>query len=400
MKQYRTILFACAAIACAAMFAGCTKDRGIHLSGTVNFSASSHGTLSTKTVYGSVVSQTTDYGFQELNWKVDDEITIASPQCVVQNDLSANPAHASDYVIKSVETGIPSKATVANKLANGLMWIDNIKTYDFYAVYPSVGTEGTGLTLNPTNGKVSATIPAEQPLNGSSTSKADPKYPDNGVSYASYAPDMKYAYMTAALTSFTPKNEQTRVPLYFFPAFTAFEFYISSQDDAIDLTEFEILSPDGSDKLAGTFTMDAGDTDGRTPENLTVVGDGNIASVNVSSATSSVKADLSAADAIDGKNGLNFTVFTVPVTNQNPLRIRFTSKDGEDGEGKVLTKTSYLDLKYSQKDEAGESKPVQFLAGHKYVIHMLKLPAGQWKITIAAKIDEWIPAEEEIVIYI
>ena len=410
MKQYKTILFACAAIACAAMFAGCTKDHGLHLSGVINFSASSRGGLSTKTVYGDVVPQTEEYGFQALNWELNDEITIASPQSVVQNDLSANPAHASDYVIKNVEsTGIPSKATVANKLANGLMWMDGIKTYDFFAVYPSVGTEGTGLTLDPMNGKVSATIPAEQPLYGEPTSKVDPKYPENGVTYASYAPDMKYAYMTAALKSFEPKDEQTRVPLYFFPAFTAFEFYISSQDDAIDLTEFEILSPETDaipgnkrDKLAGTFTMTAGDTDGRDADHLTTAGNGNIASVNASSATSSVKADLSAADAIDDKNGLNFTVFTVPVTNQYPLRIRFTSKDGEDGEGNVLTKTSYLDLKYSNKTEAGDNagKPVQFLAGHKYVIHMLKLPAGQWKITIAADIDVWDQVEEEIVIYI
>ena len=148
--------------------------------------------------------------------------------------------------------------------------------------------------------------------------------------------------------------------------------------------------------------MTAGDTDGRDADHLTTAGNGNIASVNASSATFSVKADLSAADAIDDKNGLNFTVFTVPVTNQYPLRIRFTSKDGEDGEGNVLTKTSYLDLKYSNKTEAGDNagKPVQFLAGHKYVIHMLKLPAGQWKITIAADIDVWDQVEEEIVIYI
>ena len=102
--------------------------------------------------------------------------------------------------------------------------------------------------------------------------------------------------------------------------------------------------------------------------------------------------------------GLSLTVVTVPVTNQSPLRIRFSSKDGEpetEG-GEVPTKTSYLDLKYSNDEAAGTNagNPVRFLAGHKYRIHMLKLPSSQWKITIAPDFDEWIQAEEEIVIYI
>ena len=207
---------------------------------------------------------------------------------------------------------------------------------------------------------------------------------------------MKYAFMTAALTDFTATSYDQTVPLEFKPAFTAFEFNVSSQDEPIDLTEFEILSPDADgkpnpngDALAGTFSMTAG---------------GDLPTSKPSTATPSVKVDLSATAAIDDTNGLTFTVFTVPVTNTNPLRIRFTSKDGEpetEG-GEQPTKTSYLDLKYSNNEAAGTNagKAVQFLAGHKYRIHMLKLPSSQWKITIAPEFDEWIQAEEEIVIYI
>ena len=386
MERRRTILLACAAIAGAAMLCSCSKtEGGMHLSGEISFGMASHGGQTTKTVYGEKDATKDGKTYQPLNWAEGDVVTIASPQAVVQND--PNAAHASNYVISQItlatETDPQSKAKVVNEAANGLMWLDNIDTYDFYAIYPK--HEAGVITLTQ-DGAVSATIPATQDLSGDPTTKSESKTYGEGddaktltVNYKVYAPDMKYAFMTGALKSFKPESNTQTVPIVFNPAFTAFEFNVSSQDDPIELTEFELLSSDGSDKLAGTFTMTAGGTD-----------------VSATGATSSVKADLSAADAIDDENGLNFTVFTVPVTNVQPLRIKFTSMDGE------TTKTSWLDLKYSNNEAAGTNagKAVQFLAGHKYRIHMLKLPASQWKITIAAVLEDWIPAEEEIVIYI
>ena len=384
MERRRTILLACAAIAGAAMLCGCSKtEGGMHLSGAIQFGMASRGGQTTKTVYGDKDATKDGKTYQPLNWAEGDVVTIASPQAVVQND--PNGGHASNYVISQItlatETDPQSKAKVVNEAANGLMWLDNIDTYDFYAIYPK---NETGVITLTQNGAVEATIPAAQDLTGTPTTKSESKTNEvTGqtltVNYKVYAPDMKYAFMTGALKSFTPTSNTQTVPIVFNPAFTAFEFNVSSQDDPIELTKFEILSSDGSDKLAGKFTMTAGGTD-----------------VSATGATSSVKADLSAADAIDDENGLNFTVFTVPVTNTQPLRIKFTSKDGE------TTKTSWLDLKYSNNAAAGDNagKAVQFLAGHKYRIHMLKLPASQWKITIAAVLEDWIPAEEEIVIYI
>ncbi len=384
MERRRTILLACAAIAGAAMLCGCSKtEGGMHLSGAIQFGMASRGGQTTKTVYGDKDATKDGKTYQPLNWAEGDVVTIASPQAVVQND--PNAAHASNYVISQItlatETDPQSKAKVVNEAANGLMWLDHIDSYDFYAIYPK---HETGVITLTQNGAVEATIPAAQDLTGTPTTKSESKTNEvTGqtltVNYKVYAPDMKYAFMTGALKSFKPTSNTQTVPIVFNPAFTAFEFNVSSQDDPIELTKFEILSSDGSDKLAGTFTMTAGGTD-----------------VSATGATSSVTADLSAADAIDDENGLNFTVFTVPVTNVQPLRIKFTSKDGE------TTKTSWLDLKYSNNEAAGDNagKAVQFLAGHKYRIHMLKLPASQWKITIAAVLEDWIPAEEEIVIYI
>ena len=384
MERRRTILLACAAIAGAAMLCGCSKtEGGMHLSGAIQFGMASRGGQTTKTVYGDKDATKDGKTYQPLNWAEGDVVTIASPQAVVQND--PNGGHASNYVISQItlatETDPQSKAKVVNEAANGLMWLDNIDTYDFYAIYPK---NETGVITLTQNGAVEATIPAAQDLTGTPTTKSESKTNEvTGqtltVNYKVYAPDMKYAFMTGALKSFKPTSNTQTVPIVFNPAFTAFEFNVSSQDDPIELTKFEIVSSDGSDKLAGKFTMTAGGTD-----------------VSATGATSSVTADLSAADAIDDENGLNFTVFTVPVTNVQPLRIKFTSKDGE------TTKTSWLDLKYSNNEAAGVNagKAVQFLAGHKYRIHMLKLPASQWKITIAAVLEDWIPAEEEIVIYI
>ena len=396
MKKHSYILLmACAAIAGAALLGGCSKEGGISLNGPIQFGMVSRGTLTTKTVYGKDYlegeGENQKATYQSLDWVAGDLITIASPQALVQNDASANPARAADYKISTVlstgtATDHQSKAKVVNADANGLMYDDSYKgSYDFYAIYPN-HSEGR-ITLTEA-GAVSATIPATQTLKSGASKEESKKYTIDGetvtktIKYTVYDPDMQFAFMTAALEEFAPKDEQQTIPLTFTPAFTAFEFNVSSQDDEIELTKFEILSPDNSDKLAGTFNMTAGTLPTSAPN-----------------ATSSVTVDMTKIDGtnpapkINQTNGLTFTVFTVPVENTKPLRIKFTSKDGENA-----TKTSWLDLQYNNGENAGN--PVKFLAGHKYRIHRLKLPSSQWKITSTAVYEDWVKAEEEVVIYI
>ena len=396
MKKHSYILLmACAAIAGAALLGGCSKEGGISLNGPIQFGMVSRGTLTTKTVYGKDYlegeGEDQKATYQSLDWVAGDLITIASPQALVQNDASANPARAADYKISTVlstgtATDHQSKAKVVNADANGLMYDDSYKgSYDFYAIYPN-HSEGR-ITLTEA-GAVSATIPATQTLKSGASKEESKKYTIDGetvtktIKYTVYDPDMQFAFMTAALKEFAPKDEQQTIPLTFTPAFTAFEFNVSSQDDEIELTKFEILSPDNSATLAGTFNMTAGTLPTSAPN-----------------ATSSVTVDMTKIDGtnpapkINQTNGLTFTVFTVPVENTKPLRIKFTSKDGENA-----SKTSWLDLQYNNGENAGN--PVKFLAGHKYRIHMLKLPSSQWKITITAVYEDWAKAEEEVVIYI
>ena len=373
MRKSRTILLACAAIACAALTTGCTKGRVFSHGGeAIRFTTASGGGYTTKTVYGDDV-ETDGVKKQALNWVDGDVITIASPQAEVQNV----GGHASNYVIVSPTAGVPSKGSVQNEGDNGLMWGDDADaTYDFYAVYPKMRD---GLTLDPATGLVTAGIPAEQALTGTATTKTVGEG-DDAITYKVYAPDMDYAYMTAATKGVTPSEDANAVSLTFNPAFTAFEFNVSSQDDEIELTQFQILSPEGSsDNLAGTFTMTAG----------------SLTTASATSGTASVTVPMT--ETVTAAEGLTFTVFTLPLVNEDALRVRFTSKDGDED-----TKTSWIDLKYSNSEAAGDNagKALQFQAGHKYRINMLKLPSNQWKITIAAEFEEWVEAEDEVVIYI
>ena len=198
----------------------------------------------------------------------------------------------------------------------------------------------------------------------------------NGNNGASIAQIPEAAPHAATATSDNPK-----VQLEFTPAFTAFEFNVASADeDPVELTGFEILSPSGkNDKLAGKFTMTAG----------------NLASVAQSATTNSIVVDMSSAhQKVTNTQGLTFTVFAIPVKNTDPLRLRFTSVEGTG------SKTSWIDMKYSEKAGDNAGKALQFEAGHKYRISMLKLPSSQWKISIAPVFEDWVDAEEEVVIYI
>ncbi len=390
MTRKATILLAGAAIACMAVLSGCSKGVFGYGGKAVTFTTTSGGST-TKTYYGDEDKEVTDdnnvkHLIQPLNWKNGDVITIASPQAIVIDGQLAGE-HASHYVVKDASEGVPSKARVDNEGTNGLTWLDEKveSGYDFYAIYPKFKENSIELTAE---GAVTATIPNGQNLSGNSSQKTI-----GGITYNVYQPNMDYAFMTAAAHEVQPSDGKNAVSLEFTPAFTAFEFNVSSQDDeAIQLTSFELLSPkpsateDAPDKIAGTFKMNAG----------------NLGSVNVTAGTNSITADLSSAPAIDGEKGLSFTVFALPVENTQALRLRFTSKDGND------YKTSYVDMKYSDnQDEDGKyyagdnhGQPVIFEAGHKYRINMLKLPSSQWKIVIVPDFEEWDTDTEEVVIYI
>ena len=370
MKTRLTIfLSVCAAIAGAALLSGCSKGAVIELGGeAIRFAATSGGSVSTKTEYGDDAS-----GKQALNWVSGDVVTIASPQAVVQNGSD----HASNYVVAGTPTtGVPSTAKVTNEGTNGLMWVDGVTgTYTFYGVYPKTSTN---ISLAPTNGSVTATIPAAQTLQTALSDKKTVGSGDAAISYTVYPPDMQYAYMTAVYQT-APTSET--LPLVFNPAFTAVEFNVSSKDNAIKLKEIGLYA--ASDNLAGDFTMTAGSLEG----------------VSVASPSKSVTMSLGEGGVdITKAAGATFTLFMVPVQNSGALTMKFT----EDGVGTCTHALTYAtagtDIGATTTHEAGA--PVKFIAGHKYRINMLKLPSNRWNfklLDLTGEAIEWTDVEVDVV---
>ena len=398
MRHVKTFLLACAAIAGAAMLCGCSKtEGGISLSGEIQFGMASRGGQTTKTVYGDKDATKDGKTYQPLNWVAGDVITIASPQATVQN--AAGEVHASNYVISSVtpatETNPQSTAKVQNEGANGLAWDEKNSTYDFYAIYPKAFSEENASISLTKEGAVSAKIPEKQTNTASEKTK---KSKDESVTYKVYEPDMKYAFMTGALENFKPQSNTQTVPIVFNPAFTAFEFNVSSQDDPIEITEIQLVAQ-GSDVLSGSFSMN-------------LKNGGGLETVQPSGAnTATLKTTTENQTEVDGETvtevtgvgvtateGASFTLFTLPKDNTQALKLRVTSKDGD------ATKTSYVMLTYAKEGTDLDAEtthaakaPVVFKAGHKYRINMLKLPSSQWKITISVKLEPWETGEETVI---
>ena len=75
--------------------------------------------------------------------------------------------------------------------------------------------------------------------------------------YTVYPPDMDYAVMSASAKGFD-KNSEEDVSLLFKPAFTAFEFNLTSADEEITVTKVELAAAGTTDRLAGTYLFTAG----------------------------------------------------------------------------------------------------------------------------------------------
>lgn len=360
MKTQRTILFACAAIACTAMLSGCTKDGFNGHGKAIQFRASA-GTA-TKAAYGIL---STDGKTQAIDWAVGDKINIASAEATVQNGTG----HVALYKVAEITT--PSSAADVKSIgklelggANGLMWPDEDPAtgYDFFAVYPDLAITEAGL--------VTASVTNPGTLSGTTTNKylkADGSATTEGAAdvaytYKVYEPSLAAMPMTAAAHVAKSGNGVT---LPFNPAFTALEFNLTSADDDFSVSKVELLGVD-ADKLAGEFKMTAG----------------NLGSVDPTTAESSIAMVLN-DEPLTPNSGVTFTLFMLPKTNTGIIRLKVTTDKG----------TATLPMTDKDKTSA-----YQFEAGKKYRINMLKL-GGQWKIVIAPILMPWEDGEE-VILYI
>ena len=367
MIMKRTIRnLALAAVLGSAIFTGCEKDgMESRVGEAVRFSVTSSGAPTTKTSYGDDVD-----GFQLINWRANDTIQIWSDNATHRY---GNDQHWADYYVTGATTeGHKSKATLsAEQLfntdndspvqsANGLVWGEEGETKEcqFWGIYPSK-KNNPAITLE--DSVVTATLPASYALATSSTKT------DNSISYKVCAPDMNYAFMTAAQkVTGTP----SAVDLEFNAAFTAIEIYLSSADDDIAVTSVGLQS--ASTNLSGKYTMTAGNLN--TVQTL----DGGEASKAVTyTASSSV--------AVTKGSGLNVTFFTIPKTNAGVISLIVNTDQGR------------AKLKFLQK---GTSTAYPFEAGHKYRIHLLKM-GGKWQILFGddkLTVEPWDEQSTELIV--
>lgn len=389
MKRLTQILSAAVLLGGALFISGCKKDGSFGKGGEIIF-GSVAGEAAVKTQYGADYTggSTT---FQFINWQENDILTIVSAEASIASDGSSR--HAANYAVTEVSDDNPSaghqsKATVS-PVAGGLCWKEGYTgTYNFYGVYPAPGAgavtaisypEAGDATDDGTNvGIVSASLPAA-PVLPSETGTKTVTDGAKTLTYTVYEPDMAYAVMTGAATGVTENANTPQVSIRFQPAFTAFELNMTSKDTDIQIMQVQLVSQ-GSDYLAGPYTLKAGD---------------------LSSVTLGAAEDLSQTVTLDtGEDGITvgettgatFTLFTLPKDNVSTLKLRITILD------KGVERTEFL--YFTRALRAGETstdEPYIFKAGQKYRINLLKLDSGTWKyaITILPEFLPWDYTEEE-----
>ena len=361
----------------------CSKWGLFGRGGQITFGTAT-GEVATKTAYGDDYKGSNNSTWQFINWEENDVLTIVSAQASVDNNGSGE--HVANYVVTGVEnddpaTGHQSKAKVS-PTPNGLCWKEGYTgEYDFFAVFPAPGTGAVVSIAHPdagaeddgTTGTVTAQLPAAPELpesptkkylkaDGTATTESDT---DNiAYTYDVYAPDMDYAVMTAAAIGVEENDEKPQVSLLFKPAFTAFEINLTSGDENFSVTKIELIG--AADKLAGEFTMTAGD----------------LSSVDVDDdASNSVAVTPGTALALTPNSGFTITLFTLPVNTTGMVSL------------KVTTTAGIATLPMTGTDG---TSAYQFEAGKKYRINMLKL-GGTWKYKILLDPEAlpWDLIEEE-----
>ena len=323
------------------LLAGCQKFGGV---GTqIGFSAVAKSDAATKTVYsGEVVG-----GSERIDWVLGDVIRIASD--VAQTEGGDDYA---DYTLGAPEaSGVNSTSKATANSGAGLEW--GTGTHHFWGIYPS-----HAITVSGSASAAGLSIPATQnaiPANKTETS-----------TLTSFAPDLSSAWMLADKSGVA--EGASDLDLDFYPAFTAFEFTLKSQDD-ITLTVKSFTITSTSSNLAGTF-------------DVTAFADGGASTYgSVSSASTSISVSFGEGVDVTQTKSLTFTVLALPQVLDN-LSITFNIEKG--GVSSYRT----LPLKYSSTHATHPGEFISFAACTKHRITGLALPNGELLLS-ALTVSAW-----------
>ena len=398
MKKTRIISVACI-LGSLILLAGCQKGLGNYGGQPVRFGAKTSTSPMSKAAYSGEGTFTSGFRtWERINWESSDNVRIASNYAYVADGGDAGipiGVHYADYslTIDATQADPNKHAATLAPLAgntNGLVWDDNKESeYVFYAVYPcpfynSNITLGSGDNGMDALGVVKATLPSAQTLASSTTTRyvsstgavADGQgkpftaAQEGGYTYNVYAPDKNIMFLTAATGKKAKYNSGEVVDLVFKPAFTTFEFHITTQDQG-GLTIKKIALTAGAEEyLAGQYTSTAGTVSGAALTAASKVAANQ--TVSLSFGNDGV--------GVTETTGVAVSLLTVPVANTKAITLKVT-----DGAGAVAS----LPLTYSGKvagHNAGD--PYLFIPGTKYRVNLLKV-AGKWKISIAPDVDPW-----------
>lgn len=278
--------------------------------------------METRTVYGDVKTENSKK-IQDINWVEGDKIRIYSTEAT---RLSGNqPEQWADYTVTPIASTL-NKGTLTNVQEYGLAW-GTSGTYHFFGMYPSPGTTEAAVPAG-TNGAFSFTMPATQLVTD----------------------EMEYAFMTAA-TEVTTTADDNAVELFFYPAYTAFQFDLTADEDDVTLLDFTLSAlGDGAPALTGAFQVNwMDDSDNLlTAPVYTCTGTGKTITI----------ADMGDAAVIGKTTPFSFKVFCLPQTLSG-LKIAFTIKKS----GATTTETRSLTLNRKVTNNGVTTyEPVEFAA--------------------------------------
>ncbi|MBQ5935073.1 MAG: hypothetical protein IJL68_03590 [Bacteroidales bacterium] len=366
----------------------------------VKFTASSRGSVSTKTAYG---DETSD-GYAIIEWKANDRIRIYSPNTtyLIGSEGSAEvivgegdgqteyPVVYDDYTLVPGDiTGHIHNATLKNVGVSdnenpdgrGLYWNVSEGQANFYSAYPTdvgIGWYEGGLTFE-------LKIPNDQ----------DP-----------FAETPKPQFNTLPLLAMqSGVSSGQKVNLEFYPAFTAFEFNLKSED-LITLNSFTLETSSDNCYVTGTcfynpaLTKKTGDNFYIKNDQIYFVApipefptywDGTSYELCKKSLTINFPTGTQIGPAVGETPAkeVTFTLFALPNDlDQMSITVNLTTTDGS---------TKSRKLKLQQKDSNNEFQWITFPAGHKAKIKGLAVDGGsKWKLNIKADVLDWTFYDEPL----
>ncbi len=352
------IISIAAAAVCLLGLPACTKD---YSSRTIRFSARTRTAApATKTAYsGQTYSGTGSSVFERIDWAPGDVIRIASDKATHGSD------HYFDYTISSStikDNEQLSEAKMApDSGTGGLEWGEGLGDYHFWGIYPAHPIAVSGGTASAS----SLSIPAVQ--------NALPANRTETAALTSFAPDLSSAWMLADAAGVA--ENASNFSLDFYPAFTAFEFTLKSQDnDTFKITGFTLSS--ASTDVAGSF--DAGFAAG-----------GASTYSHFTSGSSSISVDFGAGVEITQTHSLTFTVLALPQVLGN-LTITFRLDRGGVPGYRTLA------LRYADTYNGGAY--INFAPCQKHRITGLALPGGELMLS-ALTVKAWDQVTNTVVDY-